>query len=82
MLPRAAGSLYKWRLKKNRYVAKKARFWTSVGALNGTIEPDTNPLVHFCVGGEIMLIVGEQLVNLSFVNVYKQGWMRLAPKRP
>ena len=22
-----------------------------------------NPLVHFCVGGEIMLIVGEQLVN-------------------
>ena len=31
--------------------------------VNRLIEPDTNPLVHFCASGEIMLIMGEHFVN-------------------
>ena len=50
--------------EKSKLSAKTARFWTSVGAFwNGTIEPDTNQLGHFCVDDEIMLIMGEQFVN-------------------
>ena len=58
-----SGSPVKNRSTKSNLLAKTARFWTSVGALNGTIEPDTNQLGHFCVDDEIMLIMGEQLEN-------------------